>query len=160
MATQTVGVRYNQIHQVSFRAGWIGFFAGESQTKALDRVLDQINARGLRVAAMTVDRWSIWKRILWALVLICTLGFVGRVPNILVVSEPGEPSVAHRESAPTQRGEPVAAPAAPIEPAPVLRELESPAELPEAPRRVAKPATKKKPPAKKAVPAKRSTRGL
>ena len=128
MAAQT-SVRYNQIHQVTFRAGWIGFFAGESQTKALDRVLDQVNARGLRVAAMTVDRWSFWKRLLWAFVLVITLGFVGRVPNILVVTEPMDtPDAPPLQPQPEPRHA-VEAPA-PVPIAPARAELEaSPVEV-------------------------------
>ena len=79
---------YNQLHTVKYRGGWIGLFAGENQTKALQRVIPQLNAAGLRIAATVTDRWSIWKWIGVALLLIVTLGFVGRVPNVVLITEP------------------------------------------------------------------------
>jgi hypothetical protein len=66
----------------------IGLFSGESQTKALNRTLDQLNAQGFAVASMVVDRWSFWRRLGWLLILILTLGFVGKVPNVLIATEP------------------------------------------------------------------------
>ena len=79
---------YNQTFEARFRAGWIGLFAGENQTKSVRRQIAVLNSQDLRVAALVLDRWSIWRRLLWALILICTLGFVGRVPNVLIVTEP------------------------------------------------------------------------
>jgi hypothetical protein len=79
---------YNQLHTVRYRGGWIGLFAGENQTKALQRAIPQLNASGLRVAGVVTDRWSFWKRLGVILLLIVTLGFVGRVPNVLLITEP------------------------------------------------------------------------
>ena len=81
---------YNQIHVVTYRGGWIGLFAGENQTKALQRALPQLNGAGLRVTAVVQDRWNIWKRLGMILLLIVTIGFVGRVPNILLITEPNQ----------------------------------------------------------------------
>jgi hypothetical protein len=82
------GSAYNQLHTIKYRGGWIGLFAGENQTKALQRAIPQLNASGLRVAAAVEDRWSVWKRIGVILLLIVTLGIVGRVPNVLLITEP------------------------------------------------------------------------
>ena len=79
---------YNQLHTIKYRGGWIGLFAAENQTKALQRAIPELNASGLRVAAAVEDRWSVWKRIGVILLLIVTLGIVGRVPNILLITEP------------------------------------------------------------------------
>jgi hypothetical protein len=38
--------------------------------------------------AAVEDRWSVWKRIGVILLLIITLGFVGKVPNVLLITEP------------------------------------------------------------------------
>jgi hypothetical protein len=79
---------YNELHMVHYKGGWIGLFGGESQEKALRRAIPLINASGQRVVAAVADRWSIWKRIGVALLLIITLGFVGRTPNVLLITEP------------------------------------------------------------------------
>ena len=84
-------VSYNQLHRVSYRGGIIGLLAGENQIKALQRAIPQLNASGLRVVAAVVDRWSIWKRLGYTLLLIVTLFLVGRVPNIILITEPIEP---------------------------------------------------------------------
>ncbi len=78
----------NELYAVSYRGGWIGLFAGESQVKALHRALPEINVAGRRVVAAVEDRWSFWKRFGVALLFLVTLGFVGRVPNVLLITEP------------------------------------------------------------------------
>jgi hypothetical protein len=83
-----LGMPLNELRAVTYRGGWIGLFAGESQLKALQRALPQINAAGYRVVAAVEDRWSFWKRLGVVLLLIVTLGFVGKVPNVLLVTEP------------------------------------------------------------------------
>lgn len=88
MSTNVVSSNFNQLHVATYRGGWIGLFAGENQTKALQRCISEINANGRRVTAAAGDRWSVWKRIGMILLLIITLGFVGKVPNVLVISEP------------------------------------------------------------------------
>ncbi|MDX6284708.1 MAG: hypothetical protein QOG53_193 [Frankiales bacterium] len=80
--------RYNQVFEAKFRGGLIGFFAGENQTKSVNRQVELLNAQGLSVAAMVLDRWNFWRRFVAALIFICTLGWVGRVPNVLIVTEP------------------------------------------------------------------------
>jgi hypothetical protein len=81
----------SELYAVSYRGGWIGLFAGESQIKALQRALPEINISGRRVVAAVEDRWSIWKRIGVVLLFLVTLGFVGRVPNVLLITEPVPP---------------------------------------------------------------------
>jgi len=80
---------YNQLHTITYRGGWIGLFAGENQTKALLRAMPQLNASGRHIVAAVEDRWSIWKRLGVILLLIVTLGFIGKVPNVLLITEPG-----------------------------------------------------------------------
>ncbi len=77
----------NELYTVSYRGGWIGLFAGESQIKALHRALPEINIAGRRVVAAVEDRWSFWKRLGVTLLFLVTLGFVGRVPNVLLITE-------------------------------------------------------------------------
>ena len=79
---------FNQVHGCLFRSGWPAWLAGENQEKALMRVVPGLNASGRRVVAITPDRWSIWKRLLWALILVVTLGIVGRSPGVVIVTEP------------------------------------------------------------------------
>jgi hypothetical protein len=62
-------------------------FEGENQSKALQRAVVEINVSGFRVVAAVPDRWSIWKRLGVILLYIMTLGFVGRVQNVLLITE-------------------------------------------------------------------------
>jgi hypothetical protein len=80
----------NVVRRVAMRGGWIGLFSGESQGKALERVLPELNADGYRVAFVVPDHWSIAKRILSILVLVVTLGFVGLTQNLLIIGERAE----------------------------------------------------------------------
>jgi hypothetical protein len=79
---------FNEIHAVSSKGGWIAVFAGESQEKALRRAIPVINASGQKVVAAVKDRWSIWTWIGTVLLWLITLGFVGRQPNVLLITEP------------------------------------------------------------------------
>ncbi len=79
---------YNEIHTVSYRGGWIGLFAGENQRKALERAIPELNGSGRRIVAAVPDRWNIWRVVGNLLLLIVTLGFVGRVPNVILITEP------------------------------------------------------------------------
>jgi hypothetical protein len=89
LTEQQVAFRpYNYVHEARYRGGWIGLFSGENQTKAIGRIVHDLNARGYRVAAMVQDRWSFWRRLIWAFVALITLFFVVRSPNVLIVSEP------------------------------------------------------------------------
>jgi hypothetical protein len=73
---------------VTYKGGWPGLFTGENQTKAIDRVLRDLNSRGYRVAAAANDRWSFWKRLGMTFLAIITLGFYVRVPNVILITEP------------------------------------------------------------------------
>jgi hypothetical protein len=79
---------HNELHTVHYKGGWIGLFGGENQEKALRRAIPLINASGQRVVAAVEDRWSVWKRIGVLLLFLITLGFVGRTPNVLLITEP------------------------------------------------------------------------
>ncbi len=78
----------NEVTKVAYKRGWPGLFTGENQTKALERCLAELNVGGRRVCAVTVDRWSFWAKLGWTLVAIVTLGFVVRVENLLLITEP------------------------------------------------------------------------
>jgi hypothetical protein len=77
----------NVTRRVAMRGGWLGLFSGESQGKAIDRVIKELNGTGYRVSFIIPDRWNPFKKILAILLLIVTLGFVGLVENILVIGE-------------------------------------------------------------------------
>lgn len=80
---------HNQVHEVRFRGGLIGLFAGENQQKALTKLVADVNNQGRVVAGMVNDRWSFWRRLGWAFILVITLGLYTREPNVLLVSAPG-----------------------------------------------------------------------
>ncbi len=77
----------NELHPVTYRGGWIGMFAGENQMRAVQRAIVEINDSGFRVVAAVEDRWSFGKRLGVALLWIVTLGFVGKVQNVLLITE-------------------------------------------------------------------------
>lgn len=80
--------QFNYTMSVTYKGGWPGLFGGENQTKALDRVLRELNSRGHRVAAAVTDRWSFWKRLGMAFLAVISLGFYVRVPNVILITEP------------------------------------------------------------------------
>ena len=79
---------YNVTKRVNLRGGWIGLISGESQGKALDRAISDLNRDGFKVAFIVPDRWSFVRYLVEVLVIILTLGFVARTPNLLIVGEP------------------------------------------------------------------------
>ena len=77
----------NIVRRVAMRGGWIGLLSGESQGKALERVIPQMNEEGYRVAFIIKDQFSWARRVLNMAIFIVTLGFVGFVENLLIVGE-------------------------------------------------------------------------
>lgn len=77
----------NITRRVSMRGGWLGLLSGESQGKALERVIPQMNAEGYRVAFIVPDKFSLAKKMLAFVVLVCTLGFIGLVENLIIIGE-------------------------------------------------------------------------
>jgi hypothetical protein len=88
MSTQGTVRRHNTTVSTRYRAGWIGLFAGENQSKALERILAEINAQDLKCAGLVQDQWNFFVRVWWLIVAIVTIGFYVRVPNVIVVTEP------------------------------------------------------------------------
>lgn len=77
----------NVTRRVEMTGGLLGALSGESQGKALERVLPELNAEGYRVVFVLKDQWNIFKKLFFLLVLIVTLGIYGKVENILIVGE-------------------------------------------------------------------------
>ena len=80
-------VGFNVSERVEMRGGWVGLFTGESQGRALQRVLPQLNKRGYCVVEVVEDKWSLARRLLNLIVAIATLGFVVGVPNLMIIAE-------------------------------------------------------------------------
>ena len=95
IGTSTV---FNAVTEVRFRRGWPGLFAGENQTKALNRAITAVNASGLAVVATARDRWSFGRRLGSVLLALVTLGFVVRAPNLLLITAPMPPTDARNWS--------------------------------------------------------------
>lgn len=85
-ASGTAG--FNETVTTRYRAGWIGLFSGENQSRALQRTLAELNAQGRKCAGLVTDQWNFFVRLWWLLVAVVTLGFYVRVPNVVVVTEP------------------------------------------------------------------------
>lgn len=95
------GVSRNTATATHFRANWIGLFSGENQTKAVERVLNDLNGRSLACCGVTVDLWNPFVRLAWFIISILTLGIVVKVPDVLVVAEPGDDVAATNAVVPT-----------------------------------------------------------
>lgn len=80
--------QFNSLTTVSFKGGWPGLFSGENQTKAMQRSVSALNARGQKVSAAVDDRWSFLKRVGMAILAVISLGFYVRSPNVILIAEP------------------------------------------------------------------------
>ena len=78
---------YNITQRASFRGGWLALLSGESQGKALDRVLPRLNDAGYKVRFVVNDDFSIFKHVFSLLIGILTLGFWWPVPGLLIIGE-------------------------------------------------------------------------
>lgn len=68
--------------------GWPALFGGHSEVKTITRAVTDLNSRGLRVVAVTPDRWGFFTRLWKAFIAVVSLGFVVRKPNTLLICEP------------------------------------------------------------------------
>lgn len=86
---------YNRTEQASVKTGWL-FFA-ENQRRAIGRAIEQLNKEGYKVVFITEDRWSLLQKIIQFIVFVCTVGFFGRRPSVLVVGELINPEAETKE---------------------------------------------------------------
>ncbi len=73
--------------RVSGLGGWIPMLQGESQGRALERVLPELNANGYKVAFIVPDSPSFLWKLLNALIAVVTLGFYWRNAGVLIIGE-------------------------------------------------------------------------
>ena len=71
----------NVTRRVEMTGGLLGALSGESQGKALERVLPELNAEGYRVVFVLKDQWNVFKKLFFLLVLIVTLGIYSSGPH-------------------------------------------------------------------------------
>ena len=75
----------NRTERVELKSGWLNI--GESQGRAVDRAIERLNRDGYRLTFITEDKWSLGKKIINLILTICSLGFRGRRPSVLIVGE-------------------------------------------------------------------------
>ncbi len=73
--------------RVAGRGGWISMFQGESQGRALERMLPMLNRDGYRVAFIVPDKFNFLKKVLNILILIMTLGFYSQTEGLIIIGE-------------------------------------------------------------------------
>ena len=73
--------------RVASRGGWLAIFQGESQGRALERVLPELEQDGYRVAFIIPDSFSLGKKLLNLLLAVVTLGFFYQVEGLLIIGE-------------------------------------------------------------------------
>lgn len=69
------------------RGGWIPMFSGESQGRAVERAIRDINANGYRVVFIIEDNPSLLWKLVQLTIAICTLGFYWRTSGVLIIGE-------------------------------------------------------------------------
>lgn len=79
---------YNITWRVEYHSGIIGALSGESQGRALERAISDLNSNGYRVVFVTQDQWNVFRRIAVLLLTMVSLGFWSRSPNLLIIGEP------------------------------------------------------------------------
>ncbi len=75
----------NRTERVELKSGWLKL--GESQGRAVDRVIERMNEDGYRLVFITEDRWSFGKKLGTFLLFCISFGFRGRKPSVLIVGE-------------------------------------------------------------------------
>ena len=80
----------NITRRVSLRGGLIGIFSGESQGKAIDRVLPEFNAQGYKVTFVVKDEWSFVTSFFLNVLSALTLFIWGARPSLLIIGERAE----------------------------------------------------------------------
>ena len=85
---------YMRVHKqlrVEFRGGWWHAFKGETQGRALERVLAEIDEGQWRICFVVNDRYSFVKRALIFLVSVFTALAIHPPPNLIIIAEHFEP---------------------------------------------------------------------
>ncbi len=77
----------NVYHRIRTRIGWAALFSGESQGKALERAIRDLNERDYRVSFIIPDQLSFFGRLWSIILLIITFGWYSRSQNLLIVGE-------------------------------------------------------------------------
>lgn len=80
-----MGISINRTERVELKSGWLNM--GESQGRAVDRVIERMNEDGYRLVFITEDKWSLGKKIINFFLTCITFGFRGRRPSVLIVGE-------------------------------------------------------------------------
>ena len=74
--------------RVAVHTGWVSKLRGKRSTHAaITREIETLNARGYRVVCVHPDEWGWFRKLLGFLVTICTFGWFGSEPGILIVGE-------------------------------------------------------------------------
>lgn len=73
--------------RASGRAGWLAMLSGESQGRAVQRILPEMNAEGYKVAFIIEDNPSILWKVFNLVLAVCTLGFYWRASGVLIIGE-------------------------------------------------------------------------
>ena len=77
----------NITRRVTWRGGLIGLLAGESQGKALEREIEDLNTSGFRVVFIVSDRWNPFLRLFWLIIGVVTFGLFYADQNLLIIAE-------------------------------------------------------------------------
>lgn len=74
--------------RVAVHTGWFTKIRGKRSTHAaIVREVEVLNTRGYRVVCIHPDEWGWFRKLLGFLVALCTLGFFGSQPGVLIVGE-------------------------------------------------------------------------
>ncbi len=77
--------------RVTFRGGWYHALKGESQGRALERVLAELDEGGWRISFIVKDRFNLARRLLHYMIALFTGLAIYHPENLLVIAERFEP---------------------------------------------------------------------
>ena len=97
--------RVHKQMRVNFRGGWYHAWKGESQGRALERVLEQLDKEGWRISFIVNDRFSILRRLFHYLIAAVTLLAIYHPENLIIIGERFEP-IEPSEAGPADLTEP------------------------------------------------------
>ena len=85
---------HRRVHKqvrVIFRGGWWDAIKGETQGRAIERVLKDLDEGGWRISFIVNDRYSFLKRLYVYLVAVLTGFAIYLPPNLIIIAERFEP---------------------------------------------------------------------
>ncbi len=83
--------RVHKQFRAVFRGGWWDALKGETQARAIDRALREVDEGGWKIVWIANDRYSFVRKVLYLLLAIFTGYAIYLPPNLIIIAERFEP---------------------------------------------------------------------